>query len=174
MRLLTRRVFRQEKRVRRGSARSIRSPGRRDGNAFFRSENTLFPAWESTLDVANIFPNFPIAQPFCIHTGGKPSSVRQPYISYRPRIYRISVGPLLVHPILRELCNFSTNGIIIFFVFFVFRRFTLIKEHLVEFNQLAMANAEGSDNMLNRVMPKDNIGLAALLRTTEAAWDNGE
>ncbi|KAL2728916.1 CCR4-NOT transcription complex subunit 6-like [Vespula squamosa] len=50
--------------------------------------------------------------------------------------------------------------------------FTLIKEHLVEFNQLAMANAEGSDNMLNRVMPKDNIGLAALLRTKEAAWDN--
>lgn len=37
-----------------------------------------------------------------------------------------------------------------------------------------MANAEGSDNMLNRVMPKDNIGLAALLRTKEAAWDNGE
>ena len=55
-----------------------------------------------------------------------------------------------------------------------FYRFTLIKEHLVEFNQLAMANAEGSDNMLNRVMPKDNIGLAALLRTKEAAWDNGE
>lgn len=54
------------------------------------------------------------------------------------------------------------------------RRFTLIKEHLVEFNQLAMANAEGSDHMLNRVMPKDNIGLAALLRTKEAAWDNGE
>lgn len=44
----------------------------------------------------------------------------------------------------------------------------------MEFNQLAMANAEGSDNMLNRVMPKDNIGLAALLRTKEAAWDNGE
>lgn len=44
----------------------------------------------------------------------------------------------------------------------------------MEFNQLAMANAEGSDNMLNRVMPKDNIGLAALLRTKDAAWDNGE
>lgn len=55
-----------------------------------------------------------------------------------------------------------------------FSRFTLIKEHLVEFTQLAMANAEGSDNMLNRVMPKDNIGLAALLHTKEAAWDNGE
>lgn len=43
----------------------------------------------------------------------------------------------------------------------------------MEFNQLAMANSEGSDDMLNRVMPKDNIGLAALLKTKEAAWDNG-
>jgi len=52
-------------------------------------------------------------------------------------------------------------------------RFQLIAEHLVEFNQLAMANSEGSDDMLNRVMPKDNIGLAALLKTKEAAWENG-
>lgn len=37
-----------------------------------------------------------------------------------------------------------------------------------------MANSEGSDDMLNRVMPKDNIGLAALLKTKEAAWDNGK
>lgn len=36
-----------------------------------------------------------------------------------------------------------------------------------------MANAEGSDNMLNRVMPKDNIGLAALLKVKDAAWDGG-
>lgn len=50
----------------------------------------------------------------------------------------------------------------------------MVKEHLVEFNQLAMANAEGSDHMLNRVMPKDNIGLAALLKTKEAAWENGK
>lgn len=42
---------------------------------------------------------------------------------------------------------------------------------MVEFNQLAMANAEGSDNMLNRVMPKDNIGLAALLKIKESAWE---
>ena len=27
--------------------------------------------------------------------------------------------------------------------------------------------------MLNRVMTKDNIGLAALLETKEAAWSNG-
>ena len=54
------------------------------------------------------------------------------------------------------------------------RRFSLVKEHLIEFTQLAMANSEGSDDMLNRVMPKDNIGLAALLKTKEAAWDNGK
>lgn len=61
------------------------------------------------------------------------------------------------------------------FVFGWFRfRFSLVKEHLIEFTQLAMANSEGSDDMLNRVMPKDNIGLAALLKTKEAAWDNGE
>lgn len=47
----------------------------------------------------------------------------------------------------------------------------MIKETLVEFNLLAMANAEGSDNMLNRVMPKDNIGLAALLKVKENAWE---
>ena len=46
-------------------------------------------------------------------------------------------------------------------------------DHLIEFNQLALANAEGSDDMLNRVMTKDNIGLAALLETKEAAWSNG-
>ncbi|KAK3930919.1 CCR4-NOT transcription complex subunit 6 [Frankliniella fusca] len=57
-------------------------------------------------------------------------------------------------------------------IFFRTAKFTLVKEHLVEFNQLAMANAEGSDHMLNRVMPKDNIGLAALLKTKEAAWEN--
>ncbi|XP_053671969.1 CCR4-NOT transcription complex subunit 6-like [Anopheles nili] len=57
-------------------------------------------------------------------------------------------------------------------IFFRSSKFSLIKEHLVEFNQLAMANAEGSDNMLNRVMPKDNIGLAALLKVKEGAWES--
>lgn len=57
-------------------------------------------------------------------------------------------------------------------IFFRSSKFSLIKEHLIEFNQLAMANAEGSDNMLNRVMPKDNIGLAALLKVKENAWDS--
>lgn len=36
-----------------------------------------------------------------------------------------------------------------------------------------MANAEGSDDMLNRVMTKDNIGLAALLQTKEGAFEAG-
>lgn len=57
-------------------------------------------------------------------------------------------------------------------IFYRRSKFTLIKEHLVEFNQLAMANADGLDHMLNRVMPKDNIGLAALLQTTEVAWEH--
>ncbi|XP_066157181.1 CCR4-NOT transcription complex subunit 6-like [Euwallacea fornicatus] len=57
-------------------------------------------------------------------------------------------------------------------IFYRTSKFTLVKEHLVEFNQLAMANADGLEHMLNRVMPKDNIGLAALLQTTENAWDN--
>ena len=46
-------------------------------------------------------------------------------------------------------------------------RFQLLKEHLVEFNQLAAAHAEGSEDMLNRVMLRDNIGIMALLETIE-------
>lgn len=59
----------------------------------------------------------------------------------------------------------------IYFLFYY--RFNLVKEDCVEFNQLAMANAEGSDDMLNRVMTKDNIGLAAMLETKEGAYDSG-
>lgn len=57
-------------------------------------------------------------------------------------------------------------------IFFRKRKFSLLKKHLVEFNQLAMSNAEGCDDMLNRVMTKDDIGLAALLQTKEAAFDD--
>lgn len=49
-------------------------------------------------------------------------------------------------------------------IFFRKNKFNLVEKHLMEFNQLAMANADGSDEMLNRVMTKDNIGLAALLQ----------
>jgi len=53
-------------------------------------------------------------------------------------------------------------------------RFHAIKDHLVEFNQVAIEAAEGSHDMINRVMTKDNIGLALLLETTEAVWANGK
>lgn len=42
----------------------------------------------------------------------------------------------------------------------------------MEFNQVAMETAEGSEDMINRVMTKDNIGLAALLRTKGSVWQN--
>lgn len=45
----------------------------------------------------------------------------------------------------------------------VLYRFSMVQKHTVEFNQLAMANSEGSEAMLNRVMTKDNIGVAVLL-----------
>lgn len=48
-------------------------------------------------------------------------------------------------------------------IFFKTSRFSIVKDYLIEFNQIAMATAEGSEDMLNRVMTKDNIGLAALL-----------
>lgn len=58
-------------------------------------------------------------------------------------------------------------------IFFRTTKFALVKEHLIEFNQLAMGHADGSHDMLNRVMTKDNIGLAALLETKEEIWQNG-
>lgn len=54
--------------------------------------------------------------------------------------------------------------------FFSCSRFLLVKEHLVEFNQLAMAKAQGCEDMLNRVMTKDNIGLGLLLETREECY----
>ena len=41
---------------------------------------------------------------------------------------------------------------------------------MIEFNQLAMTHAQGSDVMLNRVMTKDNIALAVVLETRDGAW----
>ncbi|XP_071808360.1 CCR4-NOT transcription complex subunit 6-like [Asterias amurensis] len=56
-------------------------------------------------------------------------------------------------------------------IFFRVNKFALVKEHLVEFNQLALANADGNEDMLNRVMPKDNIGLAVLLETRPGCYE---
>ena len=38
---------------------------------------------------------------------------------------------------------------------------------------MAIEHANGHEDMLNRVMTKDNIALAALLQTKEACWENG-
>lgn len=44
----------------------------------------------------------------------------------------------------------------------------------MEFNQVAMANSEGSEVMLNRVMTKDNIGVAVLLEVKKELFPGGE
>ncbi|XP_059378347.1 CCR4-NOT transcription complex subunit 6-like isoform X1 [Carassius carassius] len=52
-------------------------------------------------------------------------------------------------------------------IFYKIKKFSMMQKHTVEFNQLAMANSEGSEAMLNRVMTKDNIGVAVLLELKE-------
>lgn len=52
-------------------------------------------------------------------------------------------------------------------------RFSLVKEYLIEFNQLAMQNATEAEDMLNRVMTKDNIGITALLELKEGYLNYG-
>ncbi|XP_052005955.1 CCR4-NOT transcription complex subunit 6-like isoform X2 [Xyrauchen texanus] len=52
-------------------------------------------------------------------------------------------------------------------IFYKTEKFSMVQKHTVEFNQLAMANSEGSEAMLNRVMTKDNIGVAVLLELKE-------
>lgn len=47
-------------------------------------------------------------------------------------------------------------------------RFALVEHTVIEFNKLAMANAEGSDDMVNRVQLRDNVGQAAMLEVKEA------
>ncbi|XP_003380551.1 glucose-repressible alcohol dehydrogenase transcriptional effector [Trichinella spiralis] len=51
-------------------------------------------------------------------------------------------------------------------------RFELEKKHLIEFTQLAIANANGCQQMLNRVMTRDNIALAAVLQPTTCVLRN--
>lgn len=50
----------------------------------------------------------------------------------------------------------------------------MIQKHTVEFNQVAMANSEGSEVMLNRVMTKDNIGVAVLLEVNKDMFSGGK
>lgn len=58
-------------------------------------------------------------------------------------------------------------------VFFKTEKFALVQKHTVEFNQVAMANSEGSEVMLNRVMTKDNIGVAVLLEVKKDLFASG-
>ncbi|XP_034072570.1 LOW QUALITY PROTEIN: CCR4-NOT transcription complex subunit 6-like [Gymnodraco acuticeps] len=58
-------------------------------------------------------------------------------------------------------------------VFYKTEKFTLLEKHTVEFNQVAMANSEGSEVMLNRVMTKDNIGVAVLLEVNKDMFSDG-
>ncbi|CAL8293888.1 CCR4-NOT transcription complex subunit 6-like isoform X1 [Gadus morhua] len=58
-------------------------------------------------------------------------------------------------------------------IFFKTQKFTLVQKHTVEFNQVAMANSEGSEIMLNRVMTKDNIGVAVLLEVNKDMFSGG-
>ncbi len=53
-------------------------------------------------------------------------------------------------------------------------RFDLEEEKLIEFTQLAIAKAEGSDEMLNRVMTRDNIALAAVLKIKDSVYGGSE
>lgn len=48
-----------------------------------------------------------------------------------------------------------------------------MQKHTVEFNQVAMANSEGSEAMLNRVMTKDNIGVAVVLEVHKELFVGG-
>lgn len=58
-------------------------------------------------------------------------------------------------------------------IFWHTSKFELVKEHLVEFNQLAASHADGSDDMVNRVMQRDNIGVLALLEMSEPVPELG-
>ncbi|XP_067935566.1 CCR4-NOT transcription complex subunit 6-like isoform X2 [Watersipora subatra] len=57
-------------------------------------------------------------------------------------------------------------------IFWRAHKFKLIEQHKVEYSQLAIKNAESFDPMINRVHPRDNIGLFALLETKEGVWDS--
>lgn len=51
-------------------------------------------------------------------------------------------------------------------------RFELDKERLVEFTQVAIKKAQTSEHVLNRVMPKDNIGLCAVFKIKDNVYAN--
>uniref|UniRef100_A0A8R1DX84 poly(A)-specific ribonuclease n=1 Tax=Caenorhabditis japonica TaxID=281687 RepID=A0A8R1DX84_CAEJA len=56
-------------------------------------------------------------------------------------------------------------------IFWKVDKFDMDKQHLVEFGQVA-TNKGASENMINRVMPRDNIALTAVLKIKENVYAN--
>lgn len=51
-------------------------------------------------------------------------------------------------------------------------KFEMERENLIEFTQIAIKTAQTSKQMLNRVMPRDNIALCAVLKVKENVYAN--
>ncbi|KAK6029681.1 endonuclease/exonuclease/phosphatase family protein [Ostertagia ostertagi] len=57
-------------------------------------------------------------------------------------------------------------------IFWKSEKFEIEREHLIEFTQIVVKKAASSEHMLNRVMPRDNIALCAVLRIKENVYNN--
>ncbi|KHJ86671.1 hypothetical protein OESDEN_13570, partial [Oesophagostomum dentatum] len=57
-------------------------------------------------------------------------------------------------------------------IFWKSEKFEMEREHLIEFTQVVVKKASTSEHMLNRVMPRDNIALCAVLRIKENVYNN--
>ncbi|KAK6747565.1 hypothetical protein RB195_000640 [Necator americanus] len=57
-------------------------------------------------------------------------------------------------------------------IFWKSEKFEMEREHLIEFTQVVVKKASTSEHMLNRVMPRDNIALCAVLRIKDNVYNN--
>uniref|UniRef100_A0A1I7XE19 Endo/exonuclease/phosphatase domain-containing protein n=1 Tax=Heterorhabditis bacteriophora TaxID=37862 RepID=A0A1I7XE19_HETBA len=57
-------------------------------------------------------------------------------------------------------------------IFWKSDKFEMDREHLIEFTQVVVKKASSSEHMLNRVMPRDNIALCAVLRIKDNVYAN--
>ncbi|MFH4980361.1 hypothetical protein AB6A40_007070 [Gnathostoma spinigerum] len=55
-------------------------------------------------------------------------------------------------------------------IFWKYDKFEMEREHTIEFTQVAIKKAATSEHMLNRVMPRDNIALCAVLKIKENVY----
>lgn len=76
---------------------------------------------------------------------------------------RIGSMWMAVHCFGKPPSKFFYQNIGMQFTDLIFFRFKLHRQHLVEFAQVAIHKAYHHDSMINRVMPKDNIALLAVL-----------